>query len=454
MTSTGFVRVPARISLGKSQHVDRGVKRGTKVHTPPLIPDDNYNDWRYLNNMYTPWAELRLSYGNDTAYATMAFAAFDITDASYRNLQAQLGINTAFVTLRFPEAFGTRGGFSLDVGALSNRYGTAGRSNAGMYQTYLFGRTRVAGETLTATVGLTRALELVLEHGVGAKLDVIPYATGGELSDADQYPGPVPQGSTFLHHAHALLDFHKKLEVGVHYLTTWSADDRTTPGIDGVVAPSRPGRMTVYGAELRLTGGVFGDGYLGFSRITARNILSLADAIEVLHSQGGWQFRNNYFGAYDRREARPEAGDPNGTVDTLLAQYELSLGKILRHPQRFWGNGPDLTLGVFGMFNTVDHEQNSVKKLKWGTELLYKPIKVLAVGGRYDMVQPDLNSARKSFRALTAELILRTDFTGHERVVFKYTRYSYGSQVWPSFPYDQIEQLDRNVFSLSANMWW
>jgi hypothetical protein len=93
MSSTGFIRIPARLSFGPSQHVDPGVERGMKTHTPPILIDDNYTDWRFLNSIYTPWAELRLSYGNEVATATVAIAAIDINDSSYRNVRAQLGIN-------------------------------------------------------------------------------------------------------------------------------------------------------------------------------------------------------------------------------------------------------------------------------------------------------------------------------------------------------------------------
>jgi hypothetical protein len=443
----GYLRVPARIGIGP--HHDGSA--GKELHVPPRAPDMSFTSWEYTHNHVGPWVDLVLSYGNDRVTATTSIASRNPTIASYRNLQAQLGINTAFVTLRFPEAFGTHGGLSWDVGALSNRYGTAGKHNAGMYQTYLFGRTRVAGETLTADVGIGPHLVLVLEHGLGAKIDVIPFAQGNGADEA--YPGPVPQGSTYLHHAHAELTLLKTWQLGLHHLTVWSSDDRKTAGIDGVIPPSEPGRLMVYGGELRFMGGVYGDGYVGFSRVEARDILSIADGLELLHSQNGWQFRNNFFGAFDARDGST-AGDPNGRVDTLLFQYELSLGKILRHPERFWGNGPDLTAVVYGMFNAVDHAQNPHKKLKYGAEVIYKMLAFLSAGARYDLVRPDLDNARRSFSSVTGELVFRTNFTGHERIVLKYSRYFYGGQVYPAFPYADITQLDRDVLSITANMWW
>ena len=51
------------------------------------------------------------------------------------------------------------------------------------------------------------------------------------------------------------------------------------------------------GFDAKLLGGVLGDGYLGYSHLRAQNAIYLQDAIEVLHSFGGWQLHDNYFGA-------------------------------------------------------------------------------------------------------------------------------------------------------------
>ena len=52
------------------------------------------------------------------------------------------------------------------------------------------------------------------------------------------------------------------------------------------------------GFDAKLLGGVLGDGYLGYSHLKRRRTrIYLQDAIEVLHSFGGWQLHDNYFGA-------------------------------------------------------------------------------------------------------------------------------------------------------------
>ena len=56
------------------------------------------------------------------------------------------------------------------VGGFTNRYGAAGRYDGGKYETYLFGRTHVAGWTTNISYDISDNFTLVFEHGFGAKL--------------------------------------------------------------------------------------------------------------------------------------------------------------------------------------------------------------------------------------------------------------------------------------------
>ncbi len=440
----GYLRAPLRVGVGKKTDGTSG----TELHAPPHIPDGSFTDWRYLDSLPGPWSELFFNYGGARAKGTISIAGYNQTLAGYRELQSQLGINQAFITLNFPGAFGRYGDLSLVAGSFSNRYGAAGKSDAGMYETYLFGRTKAVGETLTARLDVTRAVGILVEHGIGAKLDVMPFDTLNPRPGYLPFPGPVPQGSTFLHHVHLGIELAKVLRITGHYLTSWTPDDNPAPG-----TTSKPGRMTVWGAEAKLKGGVAGDGYLGFSQVRAKDILPLADAIEVLHSSGGSQFKNNYFGRFDPRTSMTPPDD-TGAVNSLLFQYSLSVGKLVRYPVRFNGNGPDLTVTLFGMFNAVDSEHFSHKMLKYGTEVMYSPLEVLAVGARGDLVQPNLANSNESFSVLSPKLVLRTSFLAHERVTLQYSHYWNGSAAYAAFPYNRLPQADKNALMLSASMWW
>lgn len=444
----GYMRAPLRVGVGPKNDGGGGGTGGGELHAPPRVPDLSFTDWRYLDLAPGPWTELIFSYGNERVTMTSSIAAYNHTSAGFRELQAQLGINQAFLTLRFPDVFGKHGGLNLNVGSFSNRYGNAGKYNAGMYETYLFGKTRAVGETLTAGLHLTPDLELALEHGVGAKLDVIDPSALTPRPSYLPYPGPVPQGSTFLHHAHAQMSIQKLVTVGGHYLTSWTPNDRALPGM-----PTQSGRMTVTGGDVRLDGGVYGDGYLGYSHISARNIQPLADAIEVLHSFGGWQFKNNYFGKFNPRTGTAPP-DVSGTVNSILGQYSLSVGKLARYPARFWGKGPDLVATVFGMFNSVNSASNSHDKLKWGMDAIYTPFAEFGVGARYDLVQPNLKSNNESFSVISPRIEIRTEFASHERVVIQYSRYFLGSEAYAAFPYNELPKADSQVLMIAGSMWW
>ena len=440
----GYLRAPFRVGVGKKNDGTSG----SELHAPPHVPDGSFTDWRYLDSLQGPWSELLFSYGGARAKGTVSIASYNQTLAGYRELQAQLGINQAFVTLDFPGAFGRYGDLSLVAGSFSNRYGTAGKYDAGMYETYLFGRTKAVGETLTARLDLTRNVSVVIEHGVGGKLDVVPFDTLNPRPGYLPFPGPVPQGSTFLHHAHVGVVFSKLLRITGHYLTSWTPDDNPAPGM-----LSNPGRMTVFGAEAKLSGGVGGDGFLGFSQVRAKDILPLADALEVLHSSGGSQFKNNYFGRFDPRTSMTPPDD-TGAVNSVLFQYALSIGRLVRYPARFGGNGPDLTLTLFGMFNSVNSEHFAHKMLKYGGEVLYSPLESLALGARGDVVQPDMANREQSFSVLSPKIILRTSFLSHERVTLQYSHYWNGAAAYAAFPYNRLPTADKNVLMLSASMWF
>ena len=184
-------------------------------------------------------------------------------------------------------------------------------------------------------------------------------------------------------------------------------------------------RIMVYGGDVKQLHPWIGDAYAGFSVIDARNAIYLGDAIEVLHSFGGWQLHDNYFG-------RPGDTDlVTGKVYTALAQYSISIGQLLWHPQAFWGQGPDLILNVFGMYNRVDLDVaaganplfNGIKKAKGGIEMTYLPLEWFGVGFRGDVVRPDLDNSGTNFAVFSPRLLFRTAFVTHEQIMIQYSRY-------------------------------
>jgi hypothetical protein len=435
----GYLRLPLRVGIGSGESFGPAVDNGKKLHSPPQIPDGAYTDWRYTNVSGGPWTEVWLQYGNGTVAANIVLAAYDITDASYRDLLSQLGINQAFVSFDLPRLFGGSGGISWNVGAFSNRYGMAGRYDAGKYDTYLFGATHVAGETVSAFYRLSPELTLLVDHGIGAKLQVAPQVPGLEAPYLP-YPGDVQQGSTLLHHGHIGLGIGKNLTVAAHALTSWTDDSRLSNEQDG--------RITNVGVDAKLVDSNWGDAYIGVSRIISDNPLRVAGAFEALHSFEGWNLRDNYFGA---------TATGTGTIDTIFAQHVFSLERKRRGVEDFWGQGPDVVLSAFGMYNRVRSDDTAFTgargKLKLGGEATWTPLPWLGADFRYDLVRPDTADSRQTFHVLSPSIILRTNYASNEQVMIGYSRYFNGDRVSPGYPHESLTP-DKHLLRLSASMWW
>jgi hypothetical protein len=489
----GYFRAPMRVGIDNSGTLTPGK---TQFHAPPIIPDGNYTRWMYTNISPGPWAELMFQYGNQQVMMTTSIASYNITSGGWRELQDQLGIDRAFLTLKFPEALGNLGGVAWDVGIFQNAYGAMGKYNAGQYETYLIGRTRIAGATATADMELGDRVKLVVEGGAGAKVDqqYQRYTTTTDSSGKTTtqvvtdypswapYPGDkVQMGTTVLGHGHVGVVLDDTWTAMLHYIGAFARDARYNVGSQGggnatVPGLTPDGSIQVIGADLKLDGGWMGEGYIGYSRLRAKNASVVSDAIEVLHSQGGWQLSHNFF------------ADGNGNIDSIAGQYTFSLAAFLMRPRPFWGQATDLSLRVFGMWNRVSgttakgtdgvnipvDTSANMSKLKYGAELTYSFSSMMAAALRADVVSPHLGDADQTFKVLTPKLIFRSEFVTHEAIVLQVSYYDYGAAYtdpmrseaimpWPFGTYGTLDSakygtdrslIDKYVVTLYANMWW
>jgi hypothetical protein len=488
----GFFRAPMRVGIDGSGSLTPGKMQ---YHSIPVTPDGNYTRWMYTNISPGPWAELMFQYGNQQVMMTTSIASYNITSGGWRELQDQLGIDRAFLTLKFPEALGNLGGMAWDVGIFSNRYGGMGKYDAGEYETYVIGRTRLAGATATADLELSDDFKLILEGGAGAKTDQQYQrytCTGSPAADAScaatydypswqPYPGDqIQQGTNLLAHLHVGAVFSDILTAQLHYINSFVRDARWNVGTSGganvggqavPVANVKDGQVPgegsiqIFGADAKLDGGWMGDGYLGVSYLKANNPLVINDSIEVLHSQGGWQLAHNYF-----------ANSTKGNILTVAGQYTFSVAAFMMRPRPFWGQAADITIRPFFMFNKVSGTNgglNDVKKLKYGLDGVYSFAPMMAVGLRLDSVNPNMDDSTQSFYVFSPRLIFRSEFVTHEAVVLQYSYYAYGSSYtdpsksgdlmpWPFGTYGTNNisasgynmQPDKHVVTLYANMWW
>jgi hypothetical protein len=259
------------------------------------------------------------------------------------------------------------------------------------------------------------------------------------------YPGPVKQGTTIVHHAHLGLTFREKATLTGHYLTTWTDDAQA--------AGEKDGRITVYGVDLKFLTGLYGDGYFGYSHIDSHEILRLAQSLEFLHSYSGWSLRDNFFKG---------SNTGNGSIDSILFQYTYSLATLLRHPEPFWGQGPDIVIGLYGTMSWVKNNERDEagerllipkSKLKLGADVTYTMLSWLGASVRVDSVQPDMKDNTQSFTVISPKLIIRTEFVTHEQVVLSYSGYFNKKNVSPAWP-NAAYPCDEHVVAVIGSMWW
>ena len=253
---------------------------------------------------------------------------------------------------------------------------------------------------------------------------------------------PVPQGSNYVHHAHAALVINDTLRIAGHYMTSWTPNDFA----DQINDPDVPGRLTITGGELHIDGPTIGSGYIGYSHVKADDIMPLADGIQVLHGANGYGFKQNYFGPLDLKSLKPR--NDSGTVDSVLGQYILHFAPLVGGITK----GPDATLAVYGMLNHVKAPTFTTDKIKFGTELQISPIRYISVGGRFDRVLPDgSNNTTVAYAAVSPRVIVHTNYLSREYVVIDYTHYYHGSKARPTAPYDtQLAPPDIDLFTITA----
>jgi hypothetical protein len=489
----GYFRGPMNLGIDTSGSL---TPNKLQFHAPPVTPDNNYTRWMYTNLHPGPWAEMLFQYGNQRVMMTTSIASYNLTTGGWRELQDQLGIDRAFLTLKFPEALGNAGGMAWDVGVFQNIYGAAGKYDAGEYETYMIARTRIAGTTATADIELNDDLKLILEAGGGAKIDQMyqryskyqgDTATASPTYDYPSwqpYPGDsVQQGTNILLHGHAGLMISGILNVTAHFIDSFVQDARWNSGSTGGypqnTAPNYTwgdGYIRIWGLDLKLNGGYRGDGYLGVSYVQAHHAATVSDSVELLHSQGGSQLVKNFFTS----PAQLSSGavpDGNGNILSVGGQYTFSLASFMMRPRPFWGQATDVTIRPYAMFNkvtgTTDGAAN-VSKLKGGLDVVYSFMPMMAVGLRGDIVQPNMDNKNQSFYVLSPKAIFRSEFVTHEMIVLQVSKYFYGSEykdpatsplIMP-WPYGQFGTFntahygengsppDSWVVTLAASMWW
>jgi hypothetical protein len=449
----GYFRAPMRVGMGK-RDVQPGFEvegaSDTTLHAP-IIPDDQFLSFQSSPHNKRDWAELFITIGNSWASGTVSIQGYNFAEAAWNEVDAQFGISQGYVTIT-PDLGYENFRLALKAGAFSDKYGQAGRYDAGEYDTYLFGRTHNAGYSLHIDFDLDESNTLYFEQGIGAK-----------RPDPNHYNDA---RFTMLGHVHAGLRQGRDLELGAHYMHAWTQEEDRFQAPSGESRTGLPdGKMWVAGVEARAELGAFGYIYAGFSHIEGKYAVTVAPIIEVLHAQGGGQFQlgitDNYFNAPGCASvsvmspplpmgAPPTWGlrkdgcsDGNGSINAISAQYEFSLTNFTQQidgGQRFWGDGEDLRLILYGLYAMVSSESYDttteagiagatpgydVNKLKFGADLNWQALSWLHPGIRFDRIQPNSHIPEQSFAILSPRLTFKSQFLTRETISLQYSRYFY-----------------------------
>jgi hypothetical protein len=461
----GYMQAPLRAGIG-SRDAPTADQHKLQLHTPPLVPGE-YGFFDYTGSVPSPWVQLNFSYGNSRVSATAIVAAWrtseDMVAVGNFEPASQVGVNNAFLTYT-PGPLGPLR-VKVKLGAFPDRYGAMAEYDEGRYGTAVIGKIFGVGETITAELTLADTLSLQLEQGIKGNFDKPPV---GLVQDNSNQFARSWEGATFAHHAHAGIAWNEIVQAGLHYIRSSSQDDRavrlTRPvddpatmvdesklaTYDGTLAD---GSLTVLGAEAAVRGGRFGRFYAGVARTTLSHTETLSGLVQVLNTGSGYSFMERYLG---------QASHGNGRLFTLGSEYTISFGKLTRYPEDFWGEGTDVLVSVFGMYNRVasdDAAYDGLQSYKLGTEVTYAALPWLAVSGRVDRLVPDTRNSGRSFAVVSPKLVFRTSWQTREALTLQYSKWFYGSS--PSYEGDRIglmnnpgQKLDDQMVAVYASMWW
>jgi hypothetical protein len=474
----GYVQAGGRAGLGTRK--DPTSEQGSSTwHGDPVVPRGNV--FENTNTIPYTWAELRFSYVQPQVTATVSIGAWALSEsmqaAGSFMPNAQYWIRDAFLSY-VPKGFG-KVKLSWTVGVFEDRYGAMAEYGNGAYGTPLVASLPGVGDNLFVSVPVSDSLKLELERGFKTGMARAPIDIPTGPSNNWQKPW---EGQTLVNHGHISLNYKDTIRPALHFVHALSRDDQTDrvplgnlrvgyygypgsgPATDYPELDHADGQLTILAGDVRVALNRFGYFYGGVSRTSVDYVRSLSGAVQVLYAGGGRDLMDRYFGR----------NNPHGRGSLLVAggQYDISLGQLLRYPDEFWGDGPDLKLSVFGMFAHItseDPSRDGEDKYKFGAEGTYSMLPWLAGALRADRSVPYAHKTARpiypgqndnSYSVLTLKAIFRSDWQSRETLTLQYSRYFYrpnfhlvglnaGGQIST-----QSDQPDQNVLALFGTLWW
>jgi len=468
MQFSGYLQGGLRAGIGHRDNAN-SQQHSMTLHADPVVAGASYGWFDHTNVVPGPWAQLNFKYGNDVVSANAVIGAWGTTEAMNAGGNYMPNVQQWFTDAYLaytPKVAPIN--LTVKAGVYRERYGSMGQYTDGVYGVPTIAVINGVGSTTTIELPFEGDFTVRAEAGLKGTFN---RAMPGLVPDGSNENARPIEGSTYAAHGHLGFGY-KDIWPTFHIIHAFSQDDRS----DNYDDPSTPtydpqtrkdGTLDVVGVDLKYVGGRFGHFVASTEHVSGKNMTSMSNLVQILYSGTGRDFNERYWGYYS---------NGTGTLSIAALQYTLSLGTLLRYPEEFWGDAPDLIVSVFGIYahstsaaamppgmipalrNADNYGLGNRDMLKSGVETLYSVASWLAIGDRFDWVAPALGDSTKSYEVLTQKLVIRSDWMAREALILQYSGWILGDNVKVNgdnrlMNYTSAKP-DQHMLAIYGTMWW
>ncbi len=468
MQFSGYLQGGLRAGIGHRDNANSH-QHSMTLHADPVVAGASYGWFDHTNIVPGPWAQLNFKYGNDVVSANAVIGAWGTTEAMNAGGNFMPNVEQWFTDAYLaytPKVAPVL--MTIKAGVYRERYGSMGQYTDGIYGVPTIGVINGVGSTTTVELPFEGDFTVRAEAGFKGTFN---RAMPGLVPDGSNENARPVEGSTYAAHGHLGFGY-KDIWPTFHIIHAFSQDDRSdnyddtsTPTDDRLTR--KDGTLDVLGVDVKYAGGRYGHLVASTEHVVGKNMTSMSNLVQILWSGTGRDFNERYWGYYS---------NGTGTLTFAALQYTVSLGTLLRYPEEFWGEAPDLNISVFGIYghstsappmpaglipvagNALYYGLGNRDMIKAGVETLYSVAPWLAIGDRFDWVAPQLGDSSKSYEVLTQKLVIRSDWTSRETLVLQYSGWILGNNVKVNgdnrlMNYTSAKP-DQHMLAIYGTMWW
>ncbi len=468
MQFSGYLQGGLRAGIGHRDNAN-SQQHSMTLHADPVVAGASYGWFDHTNIVPGPWAQLNFKYGNDVVSANAVIGAWGTTEAMNAGGNFMPNVQQWFTDAYLsytPKVAPVN--LTVKAGVYRERYGSMGQYTDGVYGVPTIAVINGVGSTTTIELPFEGDFTVRAEAGLKGTFN---RAMPGLVPEGSNENARPIEGSTYAAHGHLGFGY-KDIWPTFHIIHAFSQDDRSD-NYDDTSTPTydpqtrKDGTLDVVGVDVKVVGGRFGHFVASTEHVSGKNMTSMSNLVQILYSGTGRDFNERYWGYYS---------NGTGTLSIAALQYTLSLGTLLRYPEEFWGDAPDLIVSVFGIYahstsaaarppgmipalrNADNYGLGNRDMLKAGVETVYSVASWLAIGDRLDWVAPALGDSTKSYEVLTQKLIIRSDWTAREALVLQYSGWILGDNVKVNgdnrlMNYTSAKP-DQHMLAIYGTMWW